>query len=107
LAPFQEAPMTTFRNTTHAALIAVLSSQRKGLKLTVRSVAARMPKHLGWDHTTLVKIEKGRRNISFVETRELAPILELNIATIDLSMEALENANFTPAPEPRPPRKKK
>lgn len=91
--------MTTFRNTTHAALIAVLSSQRKALKLSVRTVAARMPRHLGWDHTTLVKIEKGRRNISFIETRALAPILELNVATIDLSLEALENANFTPPAE--------
>jgi hypothetical protein len=85
--------MTSFRNETQAALCAVLESHRKTLKLTVRQVAARMPKHFGWDHTTLVKIEKGRRNISFVETRALAPILETNVASIDLAIEALENAN--------------
>jgi len=105
--PFDGAPMTTFRNGTHAALIAVLSSQRKALKLTTRQVAAQMPRHLGWDHTVVTKIEKGRRNISFVETRELAGVLELNISTIDLSIEALENANFKPAPDTRRPRKKK
>jgi transcriptional regulator with XRE-family HTH domain len=86
--------MTTFRNGTHAALIAVLNSQRKVLKLTLRTVAARMPKHLGWDHTTLAKIESGRRNISFVEARALAKILETNVAGVDLAIEALENANY-------------
>jgi hypothetical protein len=84
--------LTTFRNGTHAALLAVLISQRKALKLTVRSVAARMPEHLAWDHTTLVKVETGRRNISFVEARELARILENNLAGLDLAVEALENA---------------
>jgi hypothetical protein len=74
-------------------LLAVLISQRKVLKLTVRSVAARMPEHLGWDHTTLVKVEKGRRNISFVEARELARILETNLAGLDLAVETLESAN--------------
>ena len=105
--PNYEAPMTTIRNGTHAALIALLSSQRKALKKTTRKVAAEMPKHLGWDHTTLSKVEMGRRNISFVETRALASILELNVATIDLSIEALENANFKPAPERKRPRRKK
>jgi hypothetical protein len=87
------ADLTSFRNGTHAALIAVLSSQRKALKLTLRTVAGRMPKHLGWDHTTLTKIENGRRNISFVEARELAKILETNLAGIELAVEALENAS--------------
>ena len=85
--------LTTFRNGTHSALLAVLISQRKALKLTVRTVAARMPEHLGWDHTTLVKIETGRRNISFVEARELARILQTNLAALELAVEALENAN--------------
>ena len=86
--------MTTFRNGTHAALLAVLISQRKALKLTVRTVAARMPEYLGWDHTTLVKVETGRRNISFVEARELARILQTNLAGLDLAVEALENAGY-------------
>ena len=86
--------MTSFRNVTHTALIAVLSSQRKALKLTLRTVAARMPKYLAWDHTTLAKIENGRRNVSFVEVRELAKILDTNLATLDLAIEALENADY-------------
>jgi transcriptional regulator with XRE-family HTH domain len=75
-------------------LLAVLISQRKALKLTVRAVAARMPEPLGRDHTTLVKVEAGRRNISFVEARELARILQTNLAGLDLAVEALENANY-------------
>jgi transcriptional regulator with XRE-family HTH domain len=86
--------LTTFRNGTHAALLAVLISQRKARKLTVRSVAARMPEHLGWDHTTLVKVETGRRNISFVEARELARILGTNLSGLELAVEALESANY-------------
>jgi hypothetical protein len=50
-----------------AEAIPLLVSIRLTLKLTVRTVAARMPGHLGWDPKTLVKIEIGRRNISFVE----------------------------------------
>jgi transcriptional regulator with XRE-family HTH domain len=92
LVPIDEAPMTSFRNGTHAALLAVLISQRKALKLTLRAVAGRMPKYLGWD-TTLVKVEKGRRNVSFVEARELARILGTNLAGLELAVEALENAN--------------
>lgn len=97
--------MATFRNGTHAALLAVLISQRKALKLTVRAVAARMPEHLGWDHTTLVKIEKGRRNVSFVEAHELARILQTNLAGLALAVEALENANYG-STVTRPRRKK-
>jgi hypothetical protein len=93
LVPIDEAPMTSFRNGTHAALVAVLISQRKALKLTLRTVAARMPKYLGWDHTTLVKIEKGRRNVSFVEARELARILGTNLAGLEVAVEALESAS--------------
>jgi transcriptional regulator with XRE-family HTH domain len=85
--------MTSFRNGTHAALLAVLISQRKALNLTLRTVASRMPKYLGWDHTTLVKVEKGRRNVSFVEARELARILGTNLAGLEVAVEALENAN--------------
>ena len=85
--------MTSFRNGTQAALVAVLISQRKALKLTLRAVAARMPKYLGWDHTTLAKIEKGRRNISFVESRELARIYGINLAGLELAVDALESAS--------------
>lgn len=94
--------MTSFRNGTHAALIAVLISQRKALKLTLRAVAAQMPKYLGWDHTTLVKVEKGRRNVSFVEARELARILRTNLAGLEMAVEALESAlDGTAASKPR------
>ncbi len=85
--------MASFRNETHTALLAVLISQRKARKLTLRAVAARMPKYLGWDHTTLSKVEKGRRNISFVESRELAQILETNLASLEVAVKAVESAN--------------
>ena len=104
--PIDEAPMTSFRNGTHAALVAVLISQRKALKLTLRTVAGRMPKYLGWDHTTLVKVEKGRRNVSFVEARELARILGTNLAGLELAVDALESANDQ-ATSGRPTRRRK
>lgn len=95
--PTPEARMTSFRNGTHAALTAVLISQRNALKLTLRTVAARMPKHLGWDHTTVAKIEQGRRNISFVEARELAKVFGTNLAGLEVAVEALENASHQAA----------
>ena len=52
-----------------------------------------MPKYLGWDHTTLAKIEKGRRNVSFVEARELARVLGTNLAGLELAVDALESAS--------------
>ncbi len=86
--------MTSFRNGTHAALIAVLSSRRKELNLRIRTVVARLPKHLGWDPETLTRVESGSRNVSFVEARELAKVLDTNLAGLDLAVEALENANY-------------
>ena len=60
---------------------------------SLTALAGRMPKYLGWDHTTLVKVEKGRRNVSFVEARELARILGTNLAGLELAVDALESAN--------------
>lgn len=45
-----------------------------------------------WDHTTLAKIERGRRNVSFVEARELARALGTNLAGHELAVDALESA---------------
>lgn len=45
------------------------------------------------NHTTFAKIEKGRRDVSFVESRELARIHGTNLAGLELAIDALESAN--------------
>jgi transcriptional regulator with XRE-family HTH domain len=92
--------MTTFRSSAYEALVAVLKSQREARGLSQTDVARALPKWLGFDYTTVNKIEHKRRNVSFVEVREIAKVLDTNIAALDLQAEAVEhalNSSYRPA----------
>jgi hypothetical protein len=53
----------------HEALIAVLIIATESEGLTQRDVMPRMPEWLGWEQSTLAKIETGRRVIAFEEVQ--------------------------------------
>ncbi|MDB5608810.1 MAG: hypothetical protein JWP25_5710, partial [Bradyrhizobium sp.] len=89
---FEEAEMTTFRSNAYDALVAVLISQRKAKGLSQIDVANALPKWLGFDSTTVNNIEHGRRNVSFVEAREIAKVLRITIAALDSQAKAVEQA---------------
>lgn len=59
------------------AIVTVLTASRREAGLTQRQLAERLPDWLGWDHTTLGKVEKGRRRADYVELREIAIALGL------------------------------
>jgi DNA-binding XRE family transcriptional regulator len=75
--------MGTFRSSAYEALIAVLLAQRIAIDMTQEELADGLPRWLGFDHTTINKIEHGRRNVSFVEAREIGKVLGLTVAQID------------------------
>lgn len=69
--------------------MSVLVAARKKAGLTQRGVAERLPGWLEWIHTTVGKVEKGRRNLSFVEAREYAKVVGITIAVVDKRAAAL------------------
>ncbi len=75
--------MGRFRSSAYEALIAVLLAQRIAMNMTQKELADGLPRWLGFDHITINKIENGRRNVSFVEAREIGKVLGLTVAAID------------------------
>ena len=71
------------RTRAHDAVVAVLVAARIEAGLTQRDIAERLPKWLGWLHTTVAKVETRRRAVSFVEVREYAAVLGMDVATVD------------------------
>lgn len=59
------------------AVVTVLQASRRQADLTQRDLVERLPAWLGWDQTTLAKVETGRRRLDLVEFMELAKALKL------------------------------
>jgi len=85
--------MASFRNGAYDAVVEALITQRRALKgMTLRKVAKLLPEWLGFDWTTLHKIEKKRRDVSFVEVQELAKVLGTTVADLDRKAAAIAAA---------------
>lgn len=61
----------------HRAIMTVLTASRREANLTQRELADRLPAWLGWDHSTVAKVESGRRRLDLVEFMEIAKALKL------------------------------
>lgn len=59
------------------AVVTIIQASRREAGLTQRDLADRLPKWLGWDQTTLAKVETGRRRLDLVEFMEIAKALKL------------------------------
>ena len=69
--------LTSAWRTRNRAIVTVLTASRREANLTQRDLAERLPKWLGWDHTTIAKVESGRRRLDLVEFMEIAKALKL------------------------------
>ena len=76
----------------HEALIAVLIIARESTGMTQREVIPRLPTWLGWEQSTLAKIETGRRVVAFEEVKALCEVYGTDVATIDAQAAAYEAA---------------
>jgi transcriptional regulator with XRE-family HTH domain len=90
------------RTRAHDAVVSVLVGAREKAGITQRELADRLPAWLEWGHTTVAKIETNRRNLSFVEVREIAKVLGMDIATVDRRAAELAAAHRAPAGRGRP-----
>ena len=97
----------TFRNGAYDALVEALKARREALGLSQIAVAAAMPKWLGFDHTMLNKVEHKTRNVSFIEVRELARVLQMTVAELDSIAGELESGRSHPVTEARGKRARK
>ena len=92
------------RTRAHNAVVSILVAARLEAGLTQRQLADRLPAWLEWIHTTVAKVEKGRRNLSFVEVREYAKVVGITIAMVDKRAADLAAAHRAPVIR-RPKRK--
>lgn len=92
------------RTRAHDAVVSVLVAARLKAGLTQRDLADRLPAWLEWLHTTVAKVETGRRNLSFVEVREYAKVVGIDIAKVDKRATELAAAHRAPVTK-RPKRK--
>lgn len=60
------------------AIVTVITASRREAGLTQRQLADRLPTWLRWDHSTLAKVEKGRRALKMEEFFELAKALKMD-----------------------------
>jgi hypothetical protein len=99
--------MATFRNGAYDALIETLIAQRKSKKgMTLRKMAKLLPEWLGFDWSTLHKIEKKRRDLSFVEGQELAKVLDTTVGELDAKAKEIAAARSNHVRQPAAPRRR-
>lgn len=84
------------RTRAHDAVVSVLVAAREQAGLTQRDIAKRLPAWLEWIYTTVAKVEKGRRNLSFVEVREYAKVVGVTVAMVDKRATRLAAAHQAP-----------
>jgi transcriptional regulator with XRE-family HTH domain len=99
--------MASFRSAAYDAFVAVLISQRESLNLSQTDVAKALPRWLGFDFTTVNKIEHRRRNVSIIEGRELARVLKTTVGDLDQKAQAVEQAMIAAGRPSRPAKRKK
>lgn len=93
------------RTRAHQAVVSVLVGAREKAGLTQRDVADRLPGWLEWLYTTVAKVETGRRNLSFVEVREYAKVVGIDVAIVDKRATELAAAHRAPVMKRRPKRR--
>jgi transcriptional regulator with XRE-family HTH domain len=96
--------MASFRPETHKTLVSLLIEQRKAKKLSLRKVVSRLPEWMNFQFSTLGKIERGVRDVSYAELREIARVLGTSVAALDVRVDEIEAAKAKAA---RGTRKKK
>jgi hypothetical protein len=89
---FAGHPMASFRPETHKTLIALIQQQRKAKKLSLRKVVARLPEWMNFQFSTLGKIERGVRDVSYAELREIARVIDTTVAALDQRVDEIEAA---------------
>ena len=74
--------LTSTWRAKNRAIVTVLQASRREADLTQRQLVDLLPKWLGWDQTTLAKVETGRRRLDLVEFIEIAKALKLEPMTL-------------------------
>lgn len=69
--------LTSTWRAKNRAVATIVQASRREADLTQRELVERLPKWLGWDQTTLAKVETSRRRADLVELIEIAKALKL------------------------------
>jgi transcriptional regulator with XRE-family HTH domain len=76
------ALMASFRPDTHKTLATLLRKTRREKRLSLARVASRLPTWMHFDHSKLGRVERGERDVSYAELREIAKAIETTIGDL-------------------------
>jgi transcriptional regulator with XRE-family HTH domain len=89
-------PMPSFRPDSHKTMAEQLRHRRKVvLRLSLEEAVEQLPKWMGFDFSTLARIERGVRKVSYPELRELAIVLETTVGELDAQVDLVLRARKT------------
>lgn len=80
--------MPSFRPESHKTMAEQLRHRRKVvLKLSLEEVVEQLPPWMGFDFSTLARLERGVRKVSYPELREIAIVLKTTIGELDAQVD--------------------
>lgn len=81
--------MPSFRPDSHKTLIELLKKRRKAKRWSLELVVARLPRWVNFDFSKLARVERGVRDVSYSELREIAIALKTTIGELDDEVDAV------------------
>jgi transcriptional regulator with XRE-family HTH domain len=86
-----------------------LRHRRKNvLRLSLQRVVAKLPVSMGFDFSTLARIERGVRKVSYPELREIATVLGTTVGELDAQVDfVLKVVKSAERPHPIPVKRSK
>src|SRR4051812_262494 len=69
----------SYRSPFHLALVELLKARRDHLKLSLEKTVERLPSWMGFNFSTLARVERVERDLSAQELRELSMALQSSI----------------------------
>lgn len=85
--PLFAGAQMAFLPESHKTLITLLRYERKSRVLSLVTVAARLPAWMKFDFSKLARIERGQRDVSYGELREIAKALGTDIVSVVAQVE--------------------
>jgi transcriptional regulator with XRE-family HTH domain len=81
--------MPSFRPESHKTLVELLKKRRRAKRWSLKLVVARLPAWVNFDFSKLARIERGVRDVSYAELREIAIALKTTIGDLDDEVDAV------------------
>ena len=79
----------SYRSEAHKVLVGLLRQKRKAKHLSLEVAAARMPAWMHFDFSRLARVERGERDLTYQELREIAKVVGSTITEVVCEVETI------------------